>query len=229
MVVTKLDFLKVILATAAIFLIGLGLGYSLDTSRVAYLSEELRERTLETQSFIVGQTYLDSVEDRENFCSLMNDWIYQVGKKTAQLGNDLQNFGSASMFHRADYKYLQSKYYLYEIRFMLMVDQYRDRCNKDIVSIMYFFGDNIQSERQGNVLTQVRKNHQGDVFVFSFHTESEQTSAVKMLERDFNVTSTPAIVINRESVYRRYVGKTELNNRVEDYLNGNATNATARS
>lgn len=219
MVVTKYDFIKVIMATVAVFLVGLALGYMLDTSRVSYLSEELQDAQLETESFVVSQMYMDSIDDEERFCSLMDSQIYEVADKTQDLGTDLQNFGSAGMFHGSDYDYLENRYYLYEVRFMLMVETYRETCDEDVVSIMYFFSDDIQSQRQGNVLTEFREANQGQVFVFSFNMQSDNTAAVDMLERDFNVTGAPAVVVNRDTVFHEYVGQTELRQTVESYIN----------
>jgi hypothetical protein len=219
MVVTKYDFIKVILATAAVFLVGLGMGYMFDTSRLNYLSGELQESTLETESFVVGQAYLDAVEERERFCSLMDDQIYETAEKTQELGTDLQNFGSAGMFRQGDYDYLESRYYLYEIRFMLMVERYREECDQDVVSIMYFFSDNIQSQRQGNVLTEFREANQGQVFVFSFDMESDNTSAVNMIKQDHNVTATPTLVINQDRKLEGYTPQTELRQTVQEYIN----------
>jgi len=219
MVVTKYDFIKVIIATAAVFLVGLGMGYMFDTSRLNYLSSELQDSTLETESFVVGQAYLDAVDDQQRFCSLMDNQIYETAEKTQELGTDLQNFGSAGMFRQGDYDYLESRYYLYEIRFMLMVERYREECDQDVISIMYFFSDNIQSRRQGNVLTEFREAHQGQVFVFSFDVESDNTSAVNMIKQDHNVTATPTLVIDQERTIEGYTPQAELRQAVQEYIN----------
>jgi predicted DsbA family dithiol-disulfide isomerase len=102
---------------------------------------------------------------------------------------------------------------------MLMVERYREECDQDVVSIMYFFSDNIQSQRQGNVLTEFREANQGQVFVFSFDMESDNTSAVNMIKQDHNVTATPTLVINQDRKLEGYTPQSELRQTVQEYIN----------
>jgi hypothetical protein len=218
MVVTKYDFMKVLIATAAVFLIGLSLGFVLDTKRTSYLSGELREANLETESFIVGQMYLENVQD-EDFCNLMDQRITNIAEDTTELGNDLQNFGESGMFRKGDYTFLQNKYYLYQIRFLMMLEDYQERCDENLVTLLYFFSDNIQSKRQGAALTNVRKENQGKVFVFSFNKDVPDTPVIDMVERDYSINSTPSLVINQEKVIRQFTSEQKLKRLVEQQLN----------
>lgn len=220
MVIGKFDFLKVLMATAAVFLIGLSIGFVLDTSRTTFLSGELRDTNLQTERFVVGKAYLDSIADDEEFCSLMESRIRDIAKDTQQLGEDLQNFGEAGMFKETDYKYIQDRYYLYQVRFMLMLEDYRDRCGKNFATVMYFFGDDAQSTRQGAVITEIREENQGKVFVFSFKSETEETPVIDMIQKDFNITSTPTTVLNNEKVLKGFKGKKQLESEIEESING---------
>ncbi|MDY6788965.1 MAG: hypothetical protein SVV03_03290 [Candidatus Nanohaloarchaea archaeon] len=221
MVIGKMDFLKVLIATVAVFLIGLSIGFVLDTSRTNFLAEELRAANLQTERFVVGRMYLDKIEDRENFCALMRDRIQDISKDTRRFGDDLQNFGEAGMFREKDYKYIRDRYYLYQVRFMMMLEDYRDRCGKNSATLMYFFGDNIQSTRQGSVITEVRKENQGKIFVFTFQADTESnTPVVDMIQRDFNITSTPTMVINNQRVLKGFKSKQQLEQELEESING---------
>ncbi|MCJ7429537.1 MAG: hypothetical protein MUP66_04060, partial [Candidatus Nanohaloarchaeota archaeon QJJ-5] len=123
MVITKIDFVKVIMGVAAVFLVGLALGYLMDTSRTAYLGDELREANLETESFLVSELYLDQVNETR-YCSIAEERIYDVAENTRQIGDDLTAYSSAGMFREADYKHLQQRYFLYQIRFLTVLGEY---------------------------------------------------------------------------------------------------------
>lgn len=219
MVITKIDFVKVIIGVAAVFLVGLSLGYLMDTSRTAYLGDELREANLETEAFLVSELYMDQM-DRERYCEVAEDRIFDVAENTRQLGEDLTTYSGAGMFRESDYKHLQQRYFLYQIRFLTVLEEYKDRCDEELVTAMYFFGDNVDSDRQGAVLTQVRRAHQGNLFVFNFNTEAEKKPVVSMIMDEFNVTQTPTIVLDQEEVLRGYTPETQLTSRVEARLNG---------
>lgn len=219
--VTKIDFIKVLATTALIFMVGLGIGYSLDTSRVNYLAGELRQANMETESFLTTQMYLEESRG-DSYCRLVKDRITAIARQTTQLGNDLENFGGSGMFRETDYKHLQRRYYLYQTRFLVMLGNYRERCNADFLSAVFFFGDNIDSQRQGSVLSELRRENQGDVFVFSFALNTEDAPIVDMIAADFNVTSTPTVVINQNTTLRGFTSKGELEAMLRQEVNGSA-------
>lgn len=219
MVITQIDFVKVILGVAAVFLVGLSLGYVMDTSRTTYLGDELREANLETEAFLVSELYLDQ-KSEEEYCAIAENRIFDVAENTRQLGDDLTAYSSAGMFRESDYKYLQQRYSLYQIRFLTALEEYKDRCNEDIVTAMFFFGSDINSDRQGSVLTQVRKAHQGELFVFNFNTEADKKPVVDMIMDEYNITETPTIVLDQKELLRGFTPETKLTSRVEAQLNG---------
>lgn len=219
--ITRFDFLKVLATTALIFLVGLGLGFSLDTGRINYLAEELRSTNLETESFVTTQQYLEDVSG-EDYCRLAADQITRISQETTELGTDLQEFGSAGMFREGDYKFLQRRYYVYQTRFMLLLEDYRERCGKDFLSLIYFFGDNVGSQRQGSVLTEFRQENQGEVFVFSFALNTEDSPIVDLIAKDYNITSTPAVIVNQNTTLRGFTSKGELEAMLRDEVNMSA-------
>jgi len=219
--ITRFDFLKVLATTALVFLVGLGLGFSLDTGRINYLAEELRSTNLETESFVTSQEYLEQASG-DDYCRLMEDQITRISQQTTELGTDLQDFGSAGMFRERDYEFLQRRYYVYQTRFMLMLEDYRTRCDQDFLSLLYFFGDNVDSQRQGSVLTEFRQENQGEVFVFSFTLDAEDSPIVDLVAKDYNITSTPAVVVNQNTTLRGFTSKGELEAMLREEVNASA-------
>jgi len=219
--ITRFDFLKVLATTALVFLVGLGLGFSLDTGRINYLAEELRSTNLETESFVTSQQYLEQASG-DDYCRLMEDQITRISQQTTELGTDLQDFGSAGMFRERDYEFLQRRYYVYQTRFMLMLEDYRTRCDQDFLSLLYFFGDNVDSQRQGSVLTEFRQENQGRVFVFSFTLDAEDSPIVDLVAKDYNITSTPSVVVNQNTTLRGFTSKGELEAMLREEVNASA-------
>lgn len=219
--ITRFDFLKVLATTALVFLVGLGLGFSLDTGRINYLAEELRSTNLETESFVTTQQYLEDATG-DDYCRLADGQITRMSQETAELGTDLQEFGGAGMFREGDYEFLQRRYYVYQTRFMLLLEDYRERCDQDFLSLLYFFGDNVGSQRQGSVLTEFRQENQGEVFVFSFALNAEDSPLVDLIAADHNVTSTPTVIVNQNTTLRGFTSKGELEAMLQDEVNMSA-------
>lgn len=212
---TKGTFIRVLIITATIFVTGIFVGFSIDTIRTDIISEEIKNANLEAESYMVAELF---TKRSENFCEVAPELIYYVAKITEKLGSDLETFGEKRMFRKESYEYLLRRYYIYEIKFWLLVEDYKKECNRKIATILYFFGsDEPESIKQGYVLTVIRKRFRPDVLVFSFNTDFEKEQAVNLLKSVYNITITPTIVIN-DVKHERFMSTEEIENIIKRYL-----------
>lgn len=211
---------KAAVFTALVFLAGLSAGYVLDVQRTDYLADEIRQANLEGDRFLVGQQYID---DRSaNSCETMESYLSELSNTTRELGNDLRNLGEAGMFKQQSYDHLKQKYYIYQLRTWMAISEYRDKCDENVVTVLYFFTENTASQQQGPVLTQARQRHPERVFVFTFDMDADKTPIVDIVERDYNITQGPSLVINGD-VHEGFVPLNELNNIIDSEINASET------
>ena len=91
----KRYFVYVGVVTAAIFVMGLLVGYNLDVLKSEFIETETAHAVLESESFVITEAYLQHSAD---YCRLMETRLPQIGTIIDQLGRDLDSFSQKNMF-----------------------------------------------------------------------------------------------------------------------------------
>ncbi|MDY6769594.1 MAG: hypothetical protein SVU88_01340 [Candidatus Nanohaloarchaea archaeon] len=201
-------FLKAAAAAALFILIGALVGLQMDDTRTSYLDEQLQEANLQTELFLVTDNYLE--ESSQNYCTVVRDQIPVIARENAEIGQDLQSFSSKSISEQQDYRYIQRRYYVSQLKLYNMLRTYRQRCSSNVTLVFFFFDDSADSRRQGAALTEYRRTVDNRTYVFSYNLEADNSQVLDILTTDFGITDGPAIVVNGNRTYRRYVPFKEL-------------------
>lgn len=213
----KESIIKAGAVTVLVLSLGILLGYQMDDLRQDHLSEELRQSNLETETFSVLDDYVQR-SDRDH-CQLMDVQIPSIGERNGELGSELERFEAQNIGSDEEYRYIRDRYYNNQLRLYMALNSYKDRCNgTNQTTILYFFDDSTESQRQGAVLNEVVT--QKNVQVFSFNAEVDDSLVVDVLTEDFNVTDYPTVIVNDDQKIEGFISENELN---YDVLNGNQT------
>lgn len=191
-----------------VLLIGILSGLAMDQARTGYLDEQIRQTELQTETFVVSQEYLRN--SSRNYCRVMQDRIPEMAARNAQIGQDLQQFTGKSISSEQEYDYLKRKYYVNQLRLYLMLDDHKERCDQETDLILFFFDQDMNSQRQGAVLTEYRRNVDNDTYVFSYNLDSKESQVLDLLKTDYGIEDGPVIVVNGDRVYRDYVPLKQL-------------------
>jgi hypothetical protein len=213
----KESIIKAGAVTVLVLALGILLGYQMDDLRQDHLSEELRQSNLETETFSVLDNYVQR-SDRDH-CQLMEVQIPSIGERNGELGSELERFEAQNIGSDEEYRYIRDRYYNNQLRLYMALNSYKDRCNgTNQTTVLYFFDDSTESQRQGAVLNEVVK--QKNVQVFSFNAEVDDSLIVDVLTEDFNVTEYPTVIVNDDQKFEGFISENELN---YDVINGNQT------
>lgn len=208
----KDSLLKAAAVTAMILTIGFLIGLQMDDARTSYIDNQISDATVNAQTVVAVQNYLES---SENYCKLVSEEIPDMGEKNARIGTTLQQFSSKGVSEAQEYKTLRRRYYVSQLRLYNTIKSYREKCDSDISVIMFFFDGDIASQRQGAVLTEYREEVDNSTSIFSYNLEVEDSQVLDVLKTDYNITDGPSIVINGNQTYREYVPLIQL----QDILN----------
>jgi hypothetical protein len=208
MELVKESLLKAGAATALILLIGFLVGLQADDARVDYLEKQIEESTIRSQTFVVTGEYLS--DSSKNFCRVVSEQIPEVADENADIGQNLESFSGKSLSNHDQYEYLKKRYYINQLRLYNLISDYRERCSSNVTTVFYFFDSSIQSQRQGSVLTQYRRETENTTYVFSYNLDTDNSTVLEILKSDYEIDEGPAIVVNGNQTYRRYVGLKEL-------------------
>jgi len=213
--VVKESMLKASAFTLVMVLLGVLIGLQMDSVRQDHLSNDLRTSNLQTETFVALQNY---IEDSENYCELMETRIPEISQRSAEFGGELRALEGQSLGDDSEYEYIRNRYYNNQLQLYSTVNQYKDKCGVNQTTLLYFFDDSVDSQRQGEVLNEIVRNR--DVHVFSFNSELNQnpearnSSVVEVLKRDHNITDAPTLIVNDEEKIEGYTPTGVLENEV---------------
>lgn len=217
------SILKAGFFTLVVLSIGLLAGLQFDDARTSYIDDQISQATINTESVMAVQNYL---ETSNNYCRVVEEEIPEMGERNAEIGTTLEQFSSKGVSEGEKYKTLRRRYYVSELRLYNMMSSYRDRCDQDMDLILYFFSDNIESQRQGNVLTEYRREVDNSTSIFTFNYEADDSQVLDVLKTDFNVTGGPTIIVNGEEKHEGYVPLVELEQILQEGNNSVSANKT---
>jgi len=208
MEVIKSSILKASAVTLVVLMLGTVTGLQMDNARTQFLEDRLEETNLQTETFLVTQSYVE--DSSRNYCRVIEEQIPDIADKNAQIGQDLQSFSSKSISSDQDYDNIKQRYYINQLKLYNMLKNYKNRCNADINLVLFFFDSSADSSRQGAVLTNYREKVDNRTYVFSYNLETDESTVLDILVADYSVEEGPTIVFNGNQTYRKYVSLEEL-------------------
>jgi len=168
---------------------------------------------LSTQAYLLEQEMIDSFGG--NKCETMDARVSSLKEEIRQVGADLSSYSRFSFFKKKDFDYLKRKYFLLELKFFSLVQEYNHACGKPLIPILYFYEiDQDASERQGFILEDVAKAFEKQVVVLTLDKDYKDEPLVGLLAQRFNVTIAPTIIfdgVKKEGlVYTKEINATIL-------------------
>ena len=204
----KKSILKAAAATAVVIFFGVLIGLQADDFREGYVQSQLRESSINTQTFLVTQKYLD--QSSRNYCKVVENRIPKLSEQNTEIGRNLQSFAGKGISNGNEYKNIRREYYINQLRLYNVLSEYKSRCGQDTTLIFFFFDGSVDSERQGAALTEYYRKVDNSTYIFSYNLETDNSEILDILKSDFDVREGPTIVLNGDRVYRRYLPYKEL-------------------
>jgi len=189
--------LSSLILTILIFALGILLNYGLDFVRIDTIANVMSQHELDTTAYVAEQEFTDSFGG--NRCELMNSRIAQLKEEIHKVGADLGSYSAFSFFKKTDYDFLKHKYFLLELRFLTLIEQLNNECNRPYIPIIFFYKiDDDTSERQGFMLEDISKGFEQEVVVLSLDKDYADEPLVQLLAARYNVTRAPTLIVNDE-------------------------------
>ena len=198
-----------LLAVLLIFGIGVSLGTNYDFIRKNSIKGDADSLDLKLEDFVVTNDIIKNISPSN--CKIIEPYLSNIAKQSEELATSLQNFESKGLSQGNDYKLLKQRYFLNELQYWMNAEKYKD-CDSSLVTILFFYGNNDDSIRQGYALTEFRKTNTGKSFVFNFDINDMQDNAVQLVSKIFAINSTPSMVINSKTVIEGFHDVNSLEN-----------------
>ncbi len=178
------------LLVALVFVFGVIVGNMYASSTSTHVIRLLQASELNTESFIIEQELLEA---HGAGCDLAQARLGTLSHELWQLGKLLDTPSAKSDLGEEKYGYLKRKFHLQQIRTYLLYLRLHDRCGAQSNVALFFYSQSDPSSReQGAALDRLVATHNVTVFAI----EANYSGELRFLEDYYNVTGTPAVVLN---------------------------------
>ncbi|MFB6100224.1 MAG: hypothetical protein ABEK16_03025 [Candidatus Nanohalobium sp.] len=205
--IQKYRYVLAAVLTLTVFTMGMLFSNLMDTQRYQQLQNEMQENNVEMESRQLQLSYLKSPEVES--CAALQAGLSDIVKGYNSRLEKVQQYQENSFFKEQQFKIIKRKYILSGIRYWMYAQNLRSKCDYNATTVLFFtrnlFGDEKcrKCSSVGVELTLLKKRYDGELLVFTIPTKLDD-GAVNILEQQYNVTSTPALVVNGEKKIEGY-------------------------
>lgn len=196
--------------TILIFGLGLTLGIILDDYRYKVVEEVNMEQEVKYLSLQAQYLYLTAFDSYGN-CPILSGALKDTVEDLSDSLSEVIASEEEKSVSDTRRNVITRRYLLDNLRYWLLAKESKERCNLDIVPILYFYSSECPScPNQGTILTYFKKVFGEQVLVFPINLDfRDQETMVNIVMNQFNVTKYPTIVIDNKK-YEGVVSKDQL-------------------
>ncbi len=199
--VSKAKYFFAFFFTLLVFLSGFLLGLVIEGKRIAYTSTIFQEHTVDLSSSQLQYTYLSSLKTNEA-CPVVYDALEKNLVTLDRTRAQLEKFAADSKISDDEFTVLKRQYALEQLRYWLLASSVKDLCKQQFVRILYFYSNDEQCpgcEEQEFILTYLKKKFGQNLLIFSVDEQLNEPM-IQLLEKQYNITSFPGIVVEEKKV-----------------------------
>ena len=198
--------------TLLIFSLGITLGFVLDQKRLTWAEEKSSLQKLSYESLQLQYLYLDTLEDNEKSCGVLQTALTNTLIDLGETLNNLEYYRDETKINKNDYNYLLRRFTIDNLKYWLFAKKSKELCDTDNVLILYFFSreDCDICPNQGIILSYFKELFQEDLLIFPIDIDlRDEEPIISLIESVYNIESYPSIVIE-DVTHSRVVNKEEL-------------------
>jgi len=200
---------KAVLLTALLFAASMYAGYQIESVKYAESEARISELEAGIENSLLFSMFLRTHSD-SSVCGVLKSQLDETAQHTYNLYGELEEAGSTSVFR--NYGQLRKKYFLANMRFYLMLREYKQSCNDtELEPVLFFYSaynECPQCVAQGRVLDSVRYECP-EVRVYAFPADAQEIEMIRTFKSYYRIEETPSMVV-RDRTYPGLVPKDEI-------------------
>lgn len=206
--------------TILIFTLGLTLGFIFEQYRYTLVEEINAEQEVKYLSLQTQYLYLNSQSSYENNCPIISTALKETVRDLSSSLSEVVTYEENQKVSDKRKEIIMRRYAIDNLRYFLLAQEGKKKCNLDIVPIVYFYSTDCPScPNQGIILTYFKKLFGEKVLIFPINLElRSKEPMVEIAMSQFNITKYPTIVINNQK-YEGVVKQEELQTIICNSLN----------
>lgn len=210
--ISKDKYLLAFILTSIIFVLGLSLGMLFDNFRLKWAGTENQKQEVDYLSLQFQYLYITTLESQNASCLVLKTTLE---KSISDLSESLETFTSykeQTKVNKQQYELIGRRYLLDNLKYWLFARKTKDRCDLDVVTILYFYSQKYCQEcpNQGVILTYFKRLFGDKLLIFPIDVDYEESeSTITILKKQYGVTSYPTVIIE-DSKYEGVINNREL-------------------
>lgn len=198
--VSKSKYIMSFVFTVLIFSLGLTLGIIIDNARLNSINLASKEQEVNYKSIQFQYTYLNFLKEEKDSCLVIHGTLDNA---ISDLGKSLDKFiqyNKNTQINSREYHLDGRSYLLDNLKYWLLANEAKKKCDLDVVSILYFFSEDCSScPDQGVILTYFKKKFGDKLLVFPLNIGLESDEGIlRIVKNQFNITTIPAVVVENK-------------------------------
>ncbi|MAG50351.1 hypothetical protein CL621_01760 [archaeon] len=193
--ISKKIYLKALIITIFIFILGLILGIFLSGERAKTIGEFSRVQKLDYDSIQLQFLYLGTLEEQN--CLAVMKTLEENINTLNNVRVKLEDYITQSVRDNSEFTLLKREYVLAEIRYWLLAQRSKELCDIDTVSIFYFYSneDCQNCKIQGTILTYLKDIFEEKLLVFSLDADFDKEPIIDILKSAYDIKETPTLIV----------------------------------
>jgi len=192
-------FLKSAAITAVVFLIGVYLGFVLDSMRV----EEIKGRITQIDNLWndvrLMQSYIQKFSNRTDYCDFLLEENLNVGNKIYQEGLIVEEYENTNRF-ASSLMLEKERYALLDLQFWINSIELKNLCNGNYSTVIYFYSQyskTAEQKFQDRVLWDLKQKCGPKIIYITFPADMN-ISTIEVVKNIYGIDKIPSILINED-------------------------------
>lgn len=210
--IQKYRYVFAAVITVIIFMSGILFSNLMDNQRYSSLQAEFREDQVQLESRQLQVDYLRSSEVQS--CEVLQEGLRSVIEGYNKRLDQVRGFQKRTLLQTERFSDIKHKFVLSGIRYWMFAEDLRSRCGYEANTVLFFTKELYveeceECENMGKELSKLKEKYDGKILIFSVPSTLDDGS-IEILEKQFNVTKTPSVVINSNKTLKGYHSKSEI-------------------
>ena len=182
-----------------IFALGLTLGLIVEDQRYEWAQQIAQEQELSYLSLQLQYLFLNTFEDKGDCAVLFKTLQDTIDDLSGSLSKVI-DYEKEESIDKEEFQFIAKRYTLDNLRYWLLANKAKERCDLDIVTTVYFYSDDCDScPSQGMILTYFKKLFGDQLLVFPINIDQrEKEPMVDLMMSLYDINKYPSIIVEGE-------------------------------
>ncbi len=201
MKIQKDVFWKAGVLTAIVFILGVFLGYYIESGRLSEIKEEYKKIEIQWADAKLQTIYYQTLSP--DLCTAAIEENLKFGDKVYEEGLKLEKYEKSNKLTSEEFLLDKKRYSLLKVEFWLNSIFLKEKCKADYINLIYFYASKptqdqkIQQNTISKILKDLKDKQREKLMLIPLPIDLD-ISVINVIKKSYNITYSPTVLINEE-------------------------------